>query len=182
MTIAVNLSGRQIGTPGIVDDVATTLRESGLDPAALILELTESVLVQDPETAATRLHELHALGVQVAVDDFGTGYSSLSYLRQFPIDILKIDRSFTETITNQTRNPPLVQGLLDLAKTLDLKTVAEGIEHTMQLDSLRDQGCDFGQGFLFAKPLSTVDAATLVAQLELARATPARSLGATQAG
>jgi sensor c-di-GMP phosphodiesterase-like protein len=104
----------------------------------------------------------------VAIDDFGTGYSSLSYLRQFPIDILKIDRSFTETITKEIRNPPLVRGLIDLAKTLHLKTIAEGIEQTMQLDSLRNQGCDFGQGFLFAKPLSSADAATLVAQLELA--------------
>jgi diguanylate cyclase (GGDEF)-like protein/PAS domain S-box-containing protein len=178
LTIAVNLSGRQIGTPDIVEEVATALRQSGFDPSSLILELTEGVLVKDPETAAARLHELHALGVQVAIDDFGTGYSSLSYLRQFPIDILKIDRSFTETITRDTRNPPLVRGLIDLAKTLHLKTIAEGIEHTMQLDSLRDLGCDFGQGFLFAKPLSGVDAATLVAQLDLTRATPARSFGA----
>ena len=178
LTIAVNLSGRQIATPDIVEDVATVLRQTGFDPASLILELTESVLVQDPETAATRLHELHALGVQVAIDDFGTGYSSLSYLRQFPIDILKIDRSFTETITNLMRNPPLVRGLLDLAKTLHLKTIAEGIERTAQLDSLRKQGCDFGQGFLFAKPLSSVDAETLVAQLELARPTPTSGFGA----
>ena len=112
------------------------------------------------------MQELHALGVQVAIDDFGTGYSSLSYLRQFPIDILKIDRSFTETITNLMRNPPLVRGLLDLAKTLHLKTIAEGIERTAQLDSLRKQGCDFGQGFLFAKPLEDADAALLVDDLQ----------------
>ena len=179
VSIAVNLSGRQISTPDIVEDVASALRQSGFDPSSLVLELTESVLVQDPETAATRLHELRALGVKVAIDDFGTGYSSLSYLRQFPIDILKIDRSFTETITNQTRTPALVRGLLDLARTLHMHTIAEGIEHTLQLDSLRDQGCDFGQGFLFAKPLSGADAGTLVAQRELARATPAGSVGAT---
>ncbi len=173
LSIAVNLSGRQIGTTDIVSDVATVLRESGFDPASLVLELTETVLVQDPETAAARLHELRALGVRIAVDDFGTGYSSLSYLRKFPIDILKIDRSFTETITSQTPTPALVRGLLELARTLHMQTIAEGIETTVQLDSLRNQGCDFGQGFLFAKPLSSVDAGTLVAQLELVRTTPA---------
>ena len=171
LSIAVNLSGRQIGTPDIVSDVATALRDSGFEPASLVLELTESVLVQEPETAAARLHELRALGVQVAIDDFGTGYSSLSYLRQFPIDILKIDRSFTETITCQTPAPALVCGLLELARTLHMQTIAEGIETMVQLDSLRNQGCDFGQGFLFAKPLTSAEAEALVAQLELVRAT-----------
>jgi sensor c-di-GMP phosphodiesterase-like protein len=99
----------------------------------------------------------------VAIDDFGTGYSSLSYLRQFPIDILKIDRSFTNTITDRAAIPPIVQGLLDLAKTLAMATVAEGIELDVQRDILRDQHCEFGQGFLFSKPLDLADAIRMLA-------------------
>jgi diguanylate cyclase (GGDEF)-like protein/PAS domain S-box-containing protein len=167
LTMAVNLSGRQIATPEIVEHVASALEGSGLLPASLILELTESVLVQDTETAARRLEALRALDVRLAIDDFGTGYSSLSYLRQFPIDILKIDRSFTNTITDRSHIPAIVRGLLDLARTLNMETVAEGIELDVQLDSLRDQHCDFGQGFLFAKPLNADDAAMLIADLQL---------------
>jgi diguanylate cyclase (GGDEF)-like protein/PAS domain S-box-containing protein len=167
VAIAVNLSGRQIATPELVEHVATALQQSGFTPASLILEMTETVLVQDAEVAAERLQELRSLGVRLAIDDFGTGYSSLSYLRQFPIDILKIDRSFVETITEQSHAPALVRGLLDLAKTLHMKTIAEGIQNTIQLDSLRRQHCDYGQGFLFAKPLNAVDATALIAELGL---------------
>jgi len=99
------------------------------------------------------LHELHDLGVRLAIDDFGTGYSSLSYLRQFPVDILKIDRSFVHSITERDNLPAIVRGLLELGRTLDLETVAEGIELPEQRDSLRDQNCRFGQGFLFSHPL-----------------------------
>ena len=165
LTMAVNLSARQISTPEIVDHVAEALEQSGLEPNSLILEMTESVLVQDAESAARRLQQLRALGVRLAIDDFGTGYSSLTYLRQFPVDVLKIDKSFTDTITDRSQVPPIVRGLLDLAKTLRLKTVAEGIELDVQLESLRDQHCEFGQGFLFAKPLDVDDAAALLAEL-----------------
>jgi len=164
LTMAVNLSARQIATPDIVEHVAAALDKSGFPAALLILEMTESVLVQDAELAARRLHELRALGVRLAIDDFGTGYSSLSYLRQFPIDILKIDKSFTDTITDRSNLPPIVRGMLDLAKTMDMQTVAEGIEHDIQADSLRDQQCEFGQGFLFAEPLSIEEAAALLAR------------------
>jgi diguanylate cyclase (GGDEF)-like protein/PAS domain S-box-containing protein len=166
LTMAVNISARQIATPGIIDHVAAALRSSQFPPELLILEMTESVLVKDADTAARRLQELRALGVRLAIDDFGTGYSSLSYLRKFPIDILKIDRSFTNTITDRSQPPAIVRGLLDLAKTLQMQTVAEGIELVVQLDSLRDQQCDFGQGFLFAKPLEEGDAASLVTGLD----------------
>ena len=166
LTMAVNLSARQIVTAELVEHVADALERSGLPPASLILELTEGVLVQDPNTAAQRLQELRTLGVRLAIDDFGTGYSSLSYLRQFPIDILKIDRSFTNTITDRSHPPAIVRGLLELAKTLEMETVAEGIELDVQLDSLRDQQCDYGQGFLFAKPLEDADAALLVDDLQ----------------
>ncbi len=165
LTMAVNVSARQIATPELVDHVAKALEESGFPPSSLVLEMTESVLVEDAVVAAERLGELRSLGVRLAIDDFGTGYSSLSYLRQFPIDILKIDRSFTDTITNESLAPAIVRGLLDLAKTLRIATVAEGIEREVQRDSLRDQHCDFGQGFLFAKPLDIDDASALIAEL-----------------
>jgi diguanylate cyclase (GGDEF)-like protein/PAS domain S-box-containing protein len=162
LTMAVNLSARQLVAPDVVSDVANALVRSGFGAASLILEMTESVLIQDAETATTRLHALRALGVRLAIDDFGTGYSSLSYLRQFPIDILKIDKSFTDTITDRSQIPPIVHGLLELAKTLEMTAVAEGIEHEVQRDSLRDQDCEFGQGFLFSKPLDADDALRLL--------------------
>jgi diguanylate cyclase (GGDEF)-like protein/PAS domain S-box-containing protein len=175
LTMAVNLSARQIATPDIVAHVAAALEHSGFAAASLILEMTESVLVQDAKTAGRRLQELRALGVRLAIDDFGTGYSSLSYLRQFPIDILKVDKSFTDTITDGAQVPAIVRGLLDLAKTLRMQTVAEGIELEVQLVSLRDEHCDFGQGFLFAKPLDAIDAATLVGSLQPVLQSPAGS-------
>ena len=131
--------------------------------------MTETALVTDPVVAAAKLAELRALGVRLAIDDFGTGYSSLSYLRQFPVDILKIDRSFINTINDRERVPAIVRGLLDLARTLQLETVAEGIELQTQLDQLRDQHCELGQGFLFARPLPAEEAEEL---LERARTAP----------
>jgi diguanylate cyclase (GGDEF)-like protein len=162
LTMSVNLSARQLAAPDIVGDVANALVRSGFPATKMILEMTESVLVQDAETATRRLQDLRALGVRVAIDDFGTGYSSLSYLRQFPIDILKIDKSFTDTIIDRAQIPPIVHGLLGLAKTLEMHTVAEGIESEVQRDSLRDQGCEFGQGYLFAKPLAASDVVSLL--------------------
>ena len=123
LSMAVNLSARQIAAPGLVGDVRDALDQSSFDPSLLVLELTETALVQDPTIASDRLHELRALGVRVAVDDFGVGYSSLSYLRQFPIDILKIDRSFVDTINDRDHVPAIVRGLLDLGKTLGLEIV-----------------------------------------------------------
>ncbi|MBI4934840.1 MAG: EAL domain-containing protein [Actinobacteria bacterium] len=157
-TIAVNVSARQLATPQFVDQVRAALQDTGLDPRLLVLELTESSLVHDPMLVAERLRELHELQVRIAVDDFGTGYSSLTYLRQFPVDILKIDQSFVGSISDDDRNPPILRGLLDLAKTLDLETVAEGIEGRVQADSLRAQDCEFGQGFLYASALSAAGA------------------------
>jgi len=153
LTMAVNLSARQLASDGIVADVRTALDRAGLDAGCLVLEMTETSLVADPTEAARRLRRLHDLGVRLAVDDFGTGYSSLSYLRQFPVDILKIDRSFVETITDRDAVPPIVRGLIDLGRTLDLEIVAEGIEREEQREGLRHRGCDLGQGYLFARPL-----------------------------
>jgi EAL domain-containing protein (putative c-di-GMP-specific phosphodiesterase class I) len=134
-----------------------------MEPTALVLEMTETALIEDATVASRRLHELRKLGVRLAIDDFGTGYSSLSYLRQFPVDILKIDRSFVNTITDRTRLPAIVRGLLDLGRTLGLETVAEGVEDEAQRDGLRSEHCDFAQGYLFAKPLEPVAAEQLLA-------------------
>ncbi len=136
--MAVNLSARQLASSELFHHVQDALLAAGLDPSALVLEMTETALVQDPTLAAARLHQLRTLGVRLAIDDFGTGYSSLSYLRQFPVDILKIDRSFINTITDRDKVPAIVRGLLELGRTLELETIAEGIETDVQLDQLRD--------------------------------------------
>jgi diguanylate cyclase (GGDEF)-like protein len=158
ITMAVNLSARELANPKLVANVAGAIQDSGIDPATLVLEITESVLVEDTDIVAARLHELHALGLRIAVDDFGTGYSSLSYLRQFPIDILKIDQSFVRMIEDQEHLPSIVRGLLDLGSTLKLETVAEGVELPFQSNQLRKANCDFAQGYLFARPLEPEDA------------------------
>ena len=151
-TMSVNLSAHQLADPGLVADVADALTLSGLPPTALVLELTESVIVERPDDVAAQFRALKALGVRIAIDDFGVGYSSLSYLRQFPVDILKIDRSFVESIQSDERAPALVHGLIELARTLGLETIAEGIETDAQWHSLSQDGCDLGQGYLFGKP------------------------------
>ncbi len=151
--MSINVSGRQLDEAGLVDDVAEALAETGLDPAMLTLEITETTLMRDAEDAARRLRELKALGVRVAIDDFGTGYSSLAYLHQFPVDALKIDRSFIAGIAASSESRALVHTLVQLGKTLGLQTLGEGIEEQAQLQQLQREHCDSGQGFLFARPL-----------------------------
>jgi diguanylate cyclase (GGDEF)-like protein/PAS domain S-box-containing protein len=153
LTMSVNLSSRQVDDAGLAEDVAAALRESGLEPAALTLEITESVLLRDLDVVMARLGALKSLGVRLAIDDFGTGYSSLSYLRNLPVDVLKIDRSFIAEVDSGSAERALVRSIVSLAQILGLKTVAEGIEEQKQLIVLRSFGADFGQGFLFAKPL-----------------------------
>ena len=177
LTVAVNVSARQFETDAIVADVLEALARSGLAPGRLVVELTESTLVSNPDAVSFRLAQLKKLGVKVAIDDFGTGYSSLSYLRRFPVDVLKVDRSFIETIHDATRVPAIVRGLLDLARTLGLETVAEGIERDEQRIALVHEGCTKGQGFLFARPL---DAAMAMA-LALEHACPPRLLATSPA-
>jgi EAL domain-containing protein (putative c-di-GMP-specific phosphodiesterase class I) len=169
LSMAVNVSGRQIASPDLIAHVAESIATSKVDPHSLILEMTETVLVQDSDLATRRLEELHELGVRLAIDDFGTGYSSLSYLRQFPVDILKVDQSFVSMITDATDTPAIVRGLLDLGRTLGLETVAEGVEDVFQRDALREQGCDLAQGYLFARPLTPVDARNLLRAAHLDR-------------
>ena len=152
--MAVNLSVRQLQHPEVVDQVREVLAEMGLPPHSLILEITESAMMTDMDTAIERLVEFKELGVQLAIDDFGTGYSSLNYVRQFPIDMLKIDNSFVDGLAHESASSSLVATVLELARVLGLRAVAEGVEESAQLGQLQALDCEFGQGFLFAKPLN----------------------------
>jgi diguanylate cyclase (GGDEF)-like protein/PAS domain S-box-containing protein len=163
LTMAVNLSAKQLQEPDLVRDLASILRESGLNPQNLHVEITESVMMADTDFSVTRLKELKMLGVRLAVDDFGTGYSSLNYIRRFPIDVLKIDRSFIDGITDQGEVSALSEAILQLSRILKLHAVAEGIETREQLDRLLELRCELGQGFLFARPLERKAIEALVA-------------------
>ncbi len=160
--VTVNLSGRQIQEPGLADQVASALADTGLPADCLILEITESVLMQDRVAAVARLTELKALGVGLAVDDFGTGYSSLTYLRSFPVDILKIAKPFLDDIAVEPEAARLARAIVELGRTLHLATVAEGIETAEQWAVMRDAGCHLGQGFHFARPLDPDAAGALL--------------------
>jgi len=153
--VGVNLSARHIHHPSLLDDVRAALAEAGLPPEQLLLEITESVLMRDVDEVAQVLHEVKALGVTLALDDFGTGYSSLSYLQRFPIDVLKIDRSFVAPMAGLTYDARLVRAIIALGESLEMKIVAEGIETDGQLAALQSLGCTMGQGFLFAAPLQS---------------------------
>jgi predicted signal transduction protein with EAL and GGDEF domain len=160
--MSVNLSGRQLEDPNIVADVAAALADSGLPASALVLEITETVLMHDTEATISRLTALKALGVRLAVDDFGTGYSSLRYLRRFPIDILKMAKPFVDGLdTGDDEGRALARAIVELATSLKLACIAEGIEAVAQADVLHELGCDLGQGFHFARPMAP-DAMTLV--------------------
>jgi len=150
LRLAVNISGRHLQHGELVQDVARALHESGLEPHNLVIELTESTTMYNTDANLERFHRVKALGVRLAIDDFGTGYSSLSYLHRFPIDILKIDRSFVSRLTNSDNGPELARAVITLGETLGLETVAEGIELEPQVAALLALGCVAGQGFLFA--------------------------------
>jgi diguanylate cyclase (GGDEF)-like protein/PAS domain S-box-containing protein len=153
LSMSVNLAGRQLQSAWLIGEVTDVLESTGLAPRHLMLEITESTLMDEVETVATRLSELKKLGVRVAVDDFGTGFSSLSYLQRFPVDVLKIAKSFVDEITTENKDARLVQAVIRIASSLDLATVAEGIELPEQRDRLRELGCTLGQGYLFAQPM-----------------------------
>lgn len=151
----VNLSVRQFQHPDLVEDVAEVLRQTGLEPACLSLEITESVAMIEPERTAAMLRELRELGLRLAIDDFGTGHSSLTYLiRRFRMDILKIDRSFIGEVANDPEYKVIVSGIVGIARGLNLEVVAEGIETAEQYELLQSVGCDMGQGYFFSRPLS----------------------------
>src|SRR5947209_8395656 len=151
-SVGVNISARQV-QPGLVDVVAAALAESGLPPGALLLEMTESVLLGRTEEAVEVLHALKRLGVRIAIDDFGTGFSSLSYLSRFPVDVLKIDKDFIADVHGRGERTELARTIVHLGRSLRLATIAEGIETTAQRHALVAMGCDYGQGYLFSRPL-----------------------------
>jgi diguanylate cyclase (GGDEF)-like protein len=157
LNISVNVSARQLERPEFVEEVRCALTGSGVDPATLTLEITETALMRSPDATARLLVELKALGVRIAVDDFGTGYSSLAYLRQFPVDSLKIDRTFITGLAVSSEAHTLTHTLIQLGAALGLETLAEGVEHHSQVRELQREGCDLAQGFLFARPLPPDD-------------------------
>jgi EAL domain-containing protein (putative c-di-GMP-specific phosphodiesterase class I) len=162
--MCVNLSVKQLQHSDVVADVQDALAESGLPPRLLTLEITESMLIDDPEIAVVKLNELRTLGVRIAMDDFGTGYSSLSYLSRFPVDVLKMDRSFLRPQPSKEALD-LSSAVVALGSSLALDVVAEGIELDDQLQRLRDLGCEFGQGFVFAHPMEAGDLGDYLARM-----------------
>ncbi|MFN8582968.1 MAG: EAL domain-containing protein [Gemmatimonadaceae bacterium] len=163
LTMTVNISEAQLTDISLVSEVSNALHDSGLEPRLLVLEFTESVIVQNSELAMERLRQLRALGVRLAIDDFGTRYSSLSHLQKFPVDVLKIDRSFTAGISHDANSAALTKTIIALGNMLTLRTVAEGVETSQQHHRLKELGCGLGQGYLFSHP---VDGDTLKRMLE----------------
>jgi len=163
LSMSVNLSARHLAQDNIVDVLEKALVDSSLPPENLKLEITESLIMTNPELAAQTLARIKELGVTLSLDDFGTGYSSLSYLRRFPIDTLKMDRSFVGRMNTDERDMELVRMIILLAHTLGMEVVGEGVETESHAGMLRALGCEFGQGFFFARPLSVEDADELLA-------------------
>jgi EAL domain-containing protein (putative c-di-GMP-specific phosphodiesterase class I) len=154
LTVAVNLSSIQFRHPDIVKKIALALKETDLDPKYLEIEITESVVMENLDTTIEKFNELKKLNIAIAVDDFGTGYSSISYLKLFPIDILKIDRSFIKEIPFASNDKAIVKAIISLGHGLNLKIIAEGIETREQLEFIKTAGCDYAQGFFFNPPMS----------------------------
>jgi diguanylate cyclase (GGDEF)-like protein len=173
LRVAVNLSARQFLDDSLPDLVRKTLSDSGLDPDALELEITESLIMQNPEHTQRILHELRELGVKLAMDDFGTGYSSLAYLRRFPVDSIKIDRSFIQGVPGAADGETITQAVIAMAHSLNLRAIAEGVETAQQLEFLRQHGCDEIQGYFFSRPLPYAQLQKVLAQLSAPPARPA---------
>jgi diguanylate cyclase (GGDEF)-like protein len=169
--VSVNVSARQLDDEHLVEDLCGALDSAGLDPTALVVEITETAIMRDATATARQLRAVKSLGVSVAIDDFGTGYSSVAYLQQFPVDILKIDRSFVTPITESTESKALLHTLVQLGKQLGLKTLAEGIEQHDQFCQLQEEQCDSGQGFMFARPLAAAAVEDFLASLPNPRST-----------
>jgi diguanylate cyclase (GGDEF)-like protein len=163
-TLSVNLSGKQLAQPLLVEYVARTLEDARFAPGDLKLEITESVVMENAEAALDILTSLRAMGVQLLIDDFGTGYSSLSYLHRFPFNVVKVDRSFVTAMAAAEKNREIVRTIVDLAHKLGMQVIAEGIETAEQLAALRGVACGYGQGYLFSKPLDAEAMAGLLAR------------------
>jgi EAL domain-containing protein (putative c-di-GMP-specific phosphodiesterase class I) len=176
----VNVSTRQLETDQLIGDISCALETSGFEARSLIVEITETAIMRSVSTVVPRLAALKATGVRIAIDDFGTGYSSLAYLQRFPVDILKIDRSFIAAMADSPESGALIRSLVHLGKSLGLETLAEGIEEKAQYDQLKQAHCDSGQGYLYARPLEPEGVEEfLVARsvVNVASATRAQTLG-----
>jgi len=173
--MAVNVSARQLDTDELVHDVRDALTSSGLEPGVLTIEITETTLMRNVDETARRLAIIKELGVRIAIDDFGTGYSSLAHLQRFPVDALKIDRSFISRLTENPEGETLIHTLVELGKALSIETLAEGIEQHQELSMLQQERCDSGQGFLFARPLDAAAAHSFLQSWAYAGAAPPHS-------
>ena len=162
MRLSVNLGASELTHPDAVSTVLHAVRQAGVDPDALVIEVTESTAMADRETGFRALRDLSAEGLRVAIDDFGTGYASLDHLREMPADILKIDRSFVAGMAANSPDSALVAAAIAMGRALDMEVVAEGIETSAQVADLRELGCPLGQGFLFARPLPPEEIDTLL--------------------
>ena len=160
--VSVNLSGRQLLQPDLTKVVDHTLQEAQIDPNTLLLEITEGIIMEEPEAATAVLVSLRALGVRLPIDDFGTGYSSLAYLHRFPISSLKIDKSFVKNLDTGGEDEVIVRTIVNLAHNLNMDVIAEGIETETQLDRLKALGCEYGQGFLFSKAVPADEATAIL--------------------
>jgi diguanylate cyclase (GGDEF)-like protein/PAS domain S-box-containing protein len=176
VTMSVNLSSRQFSQTDLIEQVSSALREAGLRASNLKLEITESMVMENIDTAIDMLMQLRDLGVGLSIDDFGTGYSSLSYLHRFPIDTLKIDRSFVTQMTDNAENAEIVRTIVTLARSLDMNVIAEGVETLEQLRQLGGLGCDYGQGYLFSRPVGAGQAVELLAGDEFTGLTSGRGV------
>jgi predicted signal transduction protein with EAL and GGDEF domain len=178
-SVAVNLSVRQMFAPGLVEHVVSTMRRTGVRPADLCLEMTESVLMDDVHHSEEIVAALKTIGVQLAIDDFGTGYSSLSYLKRFPVDTVKVDRSFVSGLGTDPHDTALVAAIVAMAAALGLQVTAEGVETELQLSRLRKLGCHRAQGYLLGRPMPAVAMSHLVAKSHWRHIDPLSSSGQT---
>jgi diguanylate cyclase (GGDEF)-like protein len=174
--VAVNLSSKQFSQSTLIDKVADILKETGVNPSSVKLEITESLVMENIDTATDMLRQLRALGIKLAIDDFGTGYSSLSYLHRFPIDTLKIDRSFVTRMSENNENTEIVRTIVVLAQNLGMDVVAEGVETNEQLVLLQKLGCENGQGYFFSKPVAAEGAERIIAETYGALTSPLRRM------
>jgi EAL domain-containing protein (putative c-di-GMP-specific phosphodiesterase class I) len=166
LTIAVNMSSLQIRQPNVVPRILEILEKTGLSASSLEIEITESALLHNDSQTIQVLNDLKKAGIILHMDDFGTGYSSLSYLNQFPIDVVKIDRSFVSSLETNGKNAELVEAILTMAEAMGIKVIAEGIESELQRKHLKDSSCLYGQGYLFSRPMNAASTEELLAKNE----------------
>jgi EAL domain-containing protein (putative c-di-GMP-specific phosphodiesterase class I) len=174
--VAVNLSSKQFSQTSLISKVAEIIEETGVNPSGVKLEITESLVMENIDTATDMLRQLRGLGIKLAIDDFGTGYSSLSYLHRFPIDTLKIDRSFVTRMSENNENTEIVRTIVVLAQNLGMDVVAEGVETNEQLVILQKLGCENGQGYFFSKPVGADGAERIITETYGALISPLRQM------